>query len=242
MKHYSGWSLIILAAGRGTRLGMPMPKPLVPLGGKPLIQPVIELGQALGFAKIVIVISEFTKEIMEHFQGPTIEYVMTEPRGTGDAALHALKAVTTPYFIMCGADDSYFYEPGMFEDLMGQHLRESSDLTLAYFTSRKPFRSEFLVHENGRLLEIRRTEEQMNVPPPKDVPAGLYAGTTEWIRADLPNLTQVASGEYEFPELNRRALDQGRTVSMFHVPEGQWHGINTPDDYEEAQRLVGGAA
>jgi NDP-sugar pyrophosphorylase family protein len=56
----------IIAAGRGERLaqaGIPVPKPLVPIGGKPLIARIIEAGVGLGVASVACVVNELNPAV-----------------------------------------------------------------------------------------------------------------------------------------------------------------------------------
>lgn len=79
----AAWSTLILAAGRGTRLGGDTPKPLVRLGGRALVEPILTHAAHLTPGRTLVAISDATAAA--HFADPRRQFVMTEPRGTGAA-------------------------------------------------------------------------------------------------------------------------------------------------------------
>ncbi|HSI20949.1 MAG TPA: NTP transferase domain-containing protein [Verrucomicrobiae bacterium] len=239
------WTLVILAAGKGSRLGKPVPKPLVEVGGKPLMQPIVETGLAMGFHRVVVVISEHTAQIKDHFSHLPLVYVTAEPKGTGYAVAKALEHVETPYFIVSGADDSYFYTKEMLTGLVQFHEKENIPLTMGYCVTHSTHAAEVPEHRGGRITRIRQDQEAFQTPPPKDIPAGLYAGKTEWVKEALTQVGEDAryKGEVPLPGIVHVGLAQGDEIGAFKVPEEQWHGVNTPEELakaeEKAQRLAG---
>src|SRR5438034_3277017 len=88
--------LIILAGGMGTRLKArlgDLPKPMIPIGGKPLLEHHIELGKRYGFEEVIIFACYRPDLIEKHFGkgsrwGVRIAYVIEkEPLGTAGAVL-----------------------------------------------------------------------------------------------------------------------------------------------------------
>lgn len=100
---------VVLAAGEGTRmrpLTEKRPKPLLPVGGKPLLKRVLEscLGEVDGF---VLVVGYREEEIRNHFgsgyEGIPIEYVtQKEQKGTAHAVGCASKVVDTRFLVLNG--------------------------------------------------------------------------------------------------------------------------------------------
>ncbi|MDH5472102.1 MAG: bifunctional UDP-N-acetylglucosamine diphosphorylase/glucosamine-1-phosphate N-acetyltransferase GlmU [Gammaproteobacteria bacterium] len=87
-------SVIILAAGKGTRMKSALPKVLHPLANKPLVEHVYETAKKLGAEEIVIVYGhggEQVKAKCYHFDARWVE--QKEQLGTGHAVQHGLEAV-----------------------------------------------------------------------------------------------------------------------------------------------------
>ena len=151
------WSIIILAAGKGTRLKTTTPKPLVPILGTPLIQPILDLSSQFDFAKRIIVTSEYTQEIETIYSSELFTFVCTEPKGTADAVLQALPHITSDNILIAQSDDSFLYTQQLLCDLMKQHDTYQSDFTvgLAAITEEIEYRSGIWGPESQQLLGIR---------------------------------------------------------------------------------------
>jgi bifunctional UDP-N-acetylglucosamine pyrophosphorylase/glucosamine-1-phosphate N-acetyltransferase len=87
----SDLDVVILAAGKGTRMYSDIPKVLHPLAGLPLLAHVITAARALAARRIVIVYGHGGESVRDHFQAEDIEFVRQEPQlGTGHAVQQAL--------------------------------------------------------------------------------------------------------------------------------------------------------
>jgi bifunctional UDP-N-acetylglucosamine pyrophosphorylase/glucosamine-1-phosphate N-acetyltransferase len=87
-------SIIILAAGQGTRMRSTLPKVLHPLAGKPLLEHVIDAATDLGAAKIHVVYGHGGEQVRESLAVHQVSWVGQEQQlGTGHAVAQALPAV-----------------------------------------------------------------------------------------------------------------------------------------------------
>jgi glucose-1-phosphate thymidylyltransferase len=102
---------VILAAGEGTRL-RPLtktrPKPMLPVGNKPLLEHVLEAAHGAGIEEFVFVVGYKRERIQSYFGdgdhwGVDIEYVVQETQlGTGHALLQAEHAVDDAFLVLNG--------------------------------------------------------------------------------------------------------------------------------------------
>jgi len=86
--------VIILAAGKGTRMRSALPKVLHPLGGRPLLAHVLDAAAALGAAQVCVVYGHGGAQVPEAF--PNAHAVWVEQRerlGTGHAVMQAMPAM-----------------------------------------------------------------------------------------------------------------------------------------------------
>lgn len=231
------WSIVILAAGKGTRLKSSLPKPLVPIHGKPLVQPIIDHALELSFLERVVVISEYTQAVSTQFPSDQINYVETTPRGTADAVLQALHSVTSDNILIAQSDDSFLYSQDLLEDLMTQHECLNSDFTvgLAEIREEMEYRSGIWNSENQELLGI--TSEKYSKAGDRVV-CGLYAGKTQWIQSVFSQIPASSNGEFGIPTAFLQGIESGDKMHMFPVPANQWIGVNTPQELEKAIHMI----
>ncbi len=104
-------TVAILAGGRGTRLGNrsgDLPKPMVPILGKPVLQHQIELCKRHGFKDIVFLVQHRHEKILDYFgdgsdYGVNLHYaVEVEPRGTAGALRDALPMLADCFLVLYG--------------------------------------------------------------------------------------------------------------------------------------------
>src|SRR6185503_9023902 len=103
--------LVILAGGKGTRLKDrlgELPKPMIPIAGRPLLEHQIELARAHGFGEVVLFVHYRADLIQEHFGdgsrcGLQIRYVIEkEPLGTAGATLAGWDQLAERFAVMYG--------------------------------------------------------------------------------------------------------------------------------------------
>jgi len=107
--------VVILAGGKGTRLkevSGNLPKPMVPVLGKPLLQHLIEQCVEYGITDIKLLVS-YKKEVIEDYfgdgdqYGATIQYIVEDtPRGTAGALMDALPELDEQFLVVYG--DTFF--------------------------------------------------------------------------------------------------------------------------------------
>jgi len=103
---------VILAGGRGTRLaqelGIDIPKPMVPVLGRPLLERSLELLREQGIVKIVLLVHHRAEVVEKHFgdgktMGLQIQYVREEkPRGTGGALVDVRQVLEEEFLVVYG--------------------------------------------------------------------------------------------------------------------------------------------
>ena len=93
MKH-PNLHVVILAAGRGTRMRSSQPKVLQPLGGRPMLAHVLETAQALSPAATHVVVGHGADVVESRFASAAVQWVLqAEQRGTGHAVQQAMPAI-----------------------------------------------------------------------------------------------------------------------------------------------------
>ena len=102
----SDLAVIILAAGKGTRMQTSLAKVLLPVAGHPLLHYVLDLSSRLNPARTIVVVGHQADQVKEAFAGGEIEFVVqNEQLGTGHAAQQAksqLENFEGRVLVLCG--------------------------------------------------------------------------------------------------------------------------------------------
>src|SRR5205085_2728060 len=129
---------VILAAGRGTRmkgLTEEMPKPMLPVAGRPLLEHIVATLRGAGIERMVLITGYRSERIEEHFGdgrrfGVEIAYRRQEVRdGTARALALARDAIAERDFILAWGD--ILTEPSNYPRLVETFVRRSADGLLA---------------------------------------------------------------------------------------------------------------
>ncbi|MEM4267525.1 MAG: nucleotidyltransferase family protein [Candidatus Woesearchaeota archaeon] len=218
----------ILAGGRGTRLKPitnEIPKPMIPLHDKPIIEHTIDLFKKYGIRRIIISIGYKGDKIKEYFGdgrriGLNILYIEEkEPLGTA-GPLNLVKPFINDTFIMCNADELKDID---LNEMYLQHKESKAVATIALTTVENPSSFGVVKLKGNRIVEFI---EKPKHAPSKLINAGLYMLEPE-IFSYAPQ--QVGSIEKDvFPKLAKEG-------KLFGFPfDGQWFDTGTMERYQEA--------
>ncbi|MSS73601.1 MAG: CBS domain-containing protein [Candidatus Latescibacteria bacterium] len=218
---------VVMAGGFGTRLRPlteNLPKPMLPVGGRPLMEHIIEGLREAGITQINVTTHYKSEVITDHFGdgrnfGVDIEYV-TEDRPLGTAgALGLLKVPEQPFLVINGD----ILTRVDFKAMLAFHQEHDAALTVGVrqYDFKVPYG---VVEAEG--VEVRRITEKpvLNF----FVNAGIYLldpGTHRFI----PNGQRL-----DMTELIDILLANGRRVVSFPICE-YWLDVGQPDDYAQAQ-------
>ena len=90
-------AVIILAAGKGTRMQNPLPKVLIPILGKPVLEYVLDIAEKLCPTRTLVVVGYQADRIREKLLKRDLEFVLQEEQlGTGHAASVSYTHLTLP--------------------------------------------------------------------------------------------------------------------------------------------------
>ncbi|WEL30218.1 Glucose-1-phosphate thymidylyltransferase [Haloferax volcanii] len=149
---------------------------MLPIGGKPLLQHIIESVTATGINDIVLVVGHKRERIQSHFQngddwGVNIQYVVQESqRGTGDALLEAEHAVSGECIVING---DRIVEPDLIERLIERH-QTTGQACLAITEVEDPTQYGAVMIEGDRVTDIEEKPEEHEIRSSL-VNVGVYA-------------------------------------------------------------------
>lgn len=230
-------AVVVLAAGKGTRMHSELPKVLHPLAGRPMIDWVADLAQELGAVKTVMVVGHRAELVREHLAGrPGLAFALQQPqRGTGHAVMAAapeLGGFTGQVLILYG--DVPGLRRGTVRDLLERQRAQGDDLTvLALELDPPPAYGRLVLDGAGRLERI--VEERDATPAQKAITlvnSGIYVFRGAPLWECLPLLdTDNDQSEYYLTDLVALFIEHGYQVGYALAPEPrELQGINSPED------------
>lgn len=224
--------VFLMAGGFGTRL-RPLtdncPKPMLPVGGRPMLEHILQDLIDYGFYRFYISVHYLREQVIQHFQdgsrwGVGIQYVHEdEPLGTAGAlGLLPKEAVQRPVIVVNGD----IMTRVNYEALLQDHDRHTPAATVC--TRQYDFQVPYgvIAHDEQRITDI--TEKPVHH---FFVSAGIYVLAPQVVHAIAPR------ARLDMPDLLKREIASGREVRMFPVHE-YWLDIGRMGDFEIAQRDV----
>ena len=220
--------VFLMAGGMGTRL-RPLtyetPKPMIMLGGKPILEHILNNFIQQGFSKFTISINYMAEMIKEYFGngskfGISIAYLEEAKRlGTG-GALSLIKDRPSDSFIVMNSDLLVEID---FVALLQQHSAFGSDATICSTSYKVEVPYGVIQSENFEFKRIIEKPIHSHL-----INAGAYVLSPE-------ALNYLKLNEYiDMPSLLEKLVDAGRNVSTFEI-SGLWIDIGRMSDLERAQ-------
>lgn len=225
-------AMFILAGGKGIRLKPVVndrPKPLALVGGRPIIQTVIQSASKFGIKKFFIAVNYLADQIISHLQSPDyqnldIEIIKeTEFLGTA-GAISMIKDKITKDLLVCNADVLTKIPYDLF---IKQHIKEGADLTCAIRPYSYTVPYGVVTLENERISSIQEKPSFQFL-----VNSGIYLLSPRAI-------DNIPSGQkFDMTDLIRKLIKQNMPVRPFMMHE-YWLDIGQPQDYHKANEEYG---
>jgi bifunctional UDP-N-acetylglucosamine pyrophosphorylase/glucosamine-1-phosphate N-acetyltransferase len=232
-------AVIILAAGKGTRMRSTLHKVLHPIGGKPMLEHLLDHVDALRPARTLVVVGDRAEQIARAVAGRGVETVLQEPQmGTGHAVMQAegsLGGFAGTILILFG--DAPFIRPETMQALLA-HIPAEGGLAVLGFRPADPGAyGRILATPDGRV--VRMVEARDASPEERAVPlcnAGPLAVSADRLWPLLARTGNAnAAGEYYLPDIVNLAAADGLSVAVVEAEEAELLGINSRAELAAAE-------
>jgi len=213
---------VIIAGGKGSRLlsitNDEIPKPMVPVDGKPLLEYQVEKLKSYGIKKIVMIVGHLGEKIVDHFKdgkdfGVEIDYIFEkEPLGTAGAFYYLKDKIDAKDFMLVFGDIFFDMDFDRMEDF---HFKNSALTTLLAHPNGHPYDSDLIqTDDTGRVIGFDSKHNVRDYWYDNMVNAGMYI-----INKRLLDLVkEPVKTDFE-KDILANQVKLGASIYAYHTPE-----------------------
>ena len=228
-------AIVIMAAGKGTRLKSRRPKVLHEIGGKPLLAHMISAASRIVAPENIVVVVGHRADMVETALAKTgVRFVLqAEQLGTGHAIQCAQGAIQGYQHVLVLSGDVPLIRPETIEALWSFHREQNAAMTVLTAVPEDAFGYGRIVRKAGSDAEIEAIVEQKSLTPEqealREINSGIYAFRAATLLQHLNELTAGNSqGEYYLTDMARLLVGAGeRVVAIEAIDPGEVLGANT---------------
>jgi UDP-N-acetylglucosamine diphosphorylase/glucosamine-1-phosphate N-acetyltransferase len=237
-------AVIILAAGKGTRMQSELPKVCFELAGKTLIERVVETSQSINAEKIVVVVGYKSEMVIECLsQHKNIEFAMqVSQNGTGDAVKSAAGFFVNfegYVFILCG--DVPLCRAETLQKMLSTHIEHTATATVLTMKLPDPARYGRIVRDKAgnveRITEFRDADEKTRKI--NEINTGIYCFNSVELFSALEAINdQNEQAEYYLTDVLGILYGAGKrvmSVELYDIHEAT--GVNSQEELAELEKV-----
>ncbi len=235
-----GLSIIILAAGQGTRMRSDLPKVLQPLAGRPLLAHVVATAEALSTDDVCVVYGHGGELVRETISGEHLRWALqAEQHGTGHAVMQAMPETPDDNRVLILFGDVPLLLPGTLQNLLidaGDH-----DLGVLTVDLEDPTGYGRIVRKDGLVVRnVEHKDATLAEQEIREINTGVMCCPADRLKAWLERLgNDNAQGEYYLTDVIAMAVADGVTVHGVKADnEAEVMGINDKKQLAEAERAL----
>ena len=213
---------VIMAGGKGSRLRSitndEIPKPMVPVDGKPLLEYQVEKLKEYGIKKIVMIVGHLGEKIMDHFKdgkdfGVDIDYIVEkEPLGTAGAFYYLKDKTDAKDFLLIFGDVFFDIDFDRMEDF---HFKNAALTTLLAHPNGHPYDSDLIqTDDNGKVIGFDSKNNVRDYWYDNMVNAGMYIIN----RKLLDLVKEPVKTDFE-KDILANQVKIGANIYAYHTPE-----------------------
>lgn len=225
-------------AGAGSRFkeaGYSLPKPLIPILGKPMIEQAISTLDLKG-DYIFIIPRSYDLSKLLHTLKPNSKIIELDyiTRGAAETALLAERYLAGKPLIITNCDQIMHWNGSQFQTLIDH--TDLDGMVVTYFKD-NPRNSYARVDLNGIVTEIREKSVISNISLNgihfwKDG-ADFIESAHEMIRAN-----DHVNGEYYIAPTYNHMINKGKRIGIYHIPTSQHHAVGIPEDLAKYESYI----
>lgn len=234
-------SVIVLAAGKGTRMKSSRAKVLHEIFFKPMLHHVLNAIKPLGCKRTVVIVGHQEQRVREALKEYNVETVVQkEQLGTGHAVQMAGPVIPERdgiVMILCG--DTPLISTSALQQMVKKHCDNHADLTVMTTVLDNPFGYGRIIENGDSLAAIVEEKEADEIQKKiKEINAGIYLVDRRFLFEALATLTpENTQGEFYLTDIVQYAVSCKRTTQKCRNAEPlEVLGVNSRVELEAAQR------
>ena len=237
-------AVIILAAGKGTRMKSSLAKVLLPVAGHPLLHYVLDLSSKLKPARTIVVVGHQAEQVQDAFADRDVEFVVQhEQLGTGHAAQQAkekLENFKGLVLVLCG--DMPLIRAGTLQKMIAGHKESGAKCTMLTLKSSGQHDFGRIIRDDkGSVLRIVEFKDASVAEKKVDeFNSGVYCFDNDLFFKALGVIdVDNAQAEYYLTDTIEYLVQKGHLVRATQTHDtNEILGINSPDDLDRAEQLL----
>lgn len=204
---------IILAAGKGTRMRSDLPKVLHPIGGKPMLQHVVDACEPIATEQIIVIYGHGGDQVRASIKGENVSWALqAEQQGTGHAVAQAMDQIGDEDYVIIANGDVPLIQTKTLDDLAAG--LDDAELCVLTTMLDAPKGYGRIVREHGDVKSIIEEKDATNeIRQIKEVNTGFIAARGASLKRWLKQLSpENAQGEYYLTDCIELAVSEGKVV------------------------------
>ena len=223
--------VVIMAGGKGERLKPyteVLPKPLIPVNNKPMLEHIIENFSYFNFSKFHLVLNHQANLIKSYFQTIKKNYRLNyikEPKPLGTAGgIYFVKKIKSDDFIIANCDTLFKID---YIKFYNYHKKNKNLITLAVSKTQHIFPYGFCKINSNRLVALEEKPKFNFIAN-----AGLYFVKKEIIKLIPHNKT------FEMTDLIDKCLKMKKRTGVYEIPTNSWTDLGQLSDFKKAFKEI----
>ncbi len=227
--------IVVLAAGKGTRMKSSLPKVLHPIAGRPMLAHVLGAARALGQSQLNLVTGHGCELVEARFQADDVTFVQQEQQlGTGHAVLQALPHLRAGATVLILYGDVPLIQTATLQRLAAAVTADSLGLLTVELSNPQGY-GRIVRDEQGRVIAIVEqkdaNKEQLEI---REGNTGVMAVKADDLMRWLPTLSNDnAQGEYYLTDIIAMAQREGKIIVTEH-PADEYEVLGINDRQQQA--------
>lgn len=235
-----GLSIVILAAGQGTRMRSVLPKVMQPLAGRPLLRHVVDTARLLAADDVCVVYGHGGDTVKAAFAGDGLRWALqAEQHGTGHAAQQAMPDTPDANRVLILFGDVPLLKPRTLETLVDE--TGSDEMSVLTVDLDDPTGYGRILREDGRVIGIVEQKDAGETELAiSEINTGVLLCPAKCLKAWLSALrSDNAQGEYYLTDVIAMAVADGVVVrGIKAADEEEVMGINDKRQLATAERAL----
>ncbi|WP_133471721.1 bifunctional UDP-N-acetylglucosamine diphosphorylase/glucosamine-1-phosphate N-acetyltransferase GlmU [Paraglaciecola marina] len=243
------FSVVVLAAGKGTRMKSSLPKVLHPIGGKAMVQHIIDTVNELGATNIHLVYGHGAEQLKAQLSHNKLSWCLqAEQLGTGHAVQQAAPYISDEEDVLILVGDAPLIKPSTLQQLIS--IKQKADLALLTVHLENPTGMGRIIREGEQVTAIVEhkdaSEAQKQIT---EINTGMMIMAGSDLKRWLSNLnSNNAQGEFYLTDVIAMAAAEGKTIKASHPSSAiEVEGINNrmqlanierAFQFEQAQQIM----